>query len=186
MSLWLEQSQSQECVMFCPCLISLGTTLQNTELDLYRFFFLTLLWTRRSSRSNLILMSCQLHRVTSGQSNSGHKQIHISKLFPRIYQPSVKSIYETNHLANTNIHTQTSDTNFWRVSPFNITPVKRAHKARRCWYRRPFRLIYRYQVKDMQVEGVTIHIQVEGVTILIQVGVTFLIQLYCQMSIQLH
>ena len=36
---------------------------------------------RESSGSNWILMSCQPHRVTSGQSNSGHKQIHISKLF---------------------------------------------------------------------------------------------------------
>ena len=35
---------------------------------------------------------------------------------------------------------QTSVRNFQRVSPFNITPVKRAHKARTCWYRRPFRL----------------------------------------------
>ena len=30
--------------------------------------------------SNWILMSCQPHRVTSGQSNSGQKQMHISKL----------------------------------------------------------------------------------------------------------
>ena len=30
-------------------------------------------------------MSCQPHRVTSGQSNSGHKQMHISKLFLYIY-----------------------------------------------------------------------------------------------------
>ena len=37
-----------------------------------------------SSSSNWILMSCQPHRVTSGQSNSGHKQIHISKLFSRV------------------------------------------------------------------------------------------------------
>ena len=103
----------------------------------------------RISSSNWILMSCQPHRVTSGHSNSGHKQIHISKLFPRIYQPSVKSIYKTNHFTNIkHTHTQTSDTNFRRVSPFNITPVKRAHKARTCWYRRPFRLIYRYQVKE--------------------------------------
>ena len=50
------------------------------------------------------------------------------------------------------MHTQTSDTNFRRVSPFNITPVKRAHKARTCWYRRPFRLIYRYQVKEKRKE----------------------------------
>ena len=60
-----------------------------------------------SSTSNWILMSCQPHRVTSGHSNSGHKQIHISKLFPRIYQPSVKSIYKTNHFTNMK-HTHTN------------------------------------------------------------------------------
>ena len=125
--------------------------------------------TGSSSSSNWILMSCQPHRVTSGQSNSGHKQIHVSKslsfltyistlcqVFSHIYQPSVKSshiyinpfvksIYKTNHKSK---HTQTWDTNFWRVSPFNITTVKRAHKARTCWYRRPFCLIYWYQVKE--------------------------------------
>ena len=53
-----------------------------------------------SSSSNWILMFCQPHRVTSGQSNSGHKQIHISKLFSHIYQPSVKSLYKTDHFAN--------------------------------------------------------------------------------------
>ena len=56
---------------------------------------------RFSSRSSSwILMSCQQHRVTSGQSNSGRKQIHISKLISHIYQPSVKSIYKTNRFAN--------------------------------------------------------------------------------------
>ena len=53
-----------------------------------------LLW-ESSSISNWILMSCQPHRVTSGQSNSGHKQINISILFSHLYQPSVKSIYKT-------------------------------------------------------------------------------------------
>ena len=37
------------------------------------------------SSSNWILMSCQPHRVTPGKSNSGHKQIHISKLFSHNY-----------------------------------------------------------------------------------------------------
>ena len=53
-----------------------------------------------TSSSNWILMSCQPHRATSGQSNSGQKQIHISKLFSHIYQPSVKSIYKTSHFTN--------------------------------------------------------------------------------------
>ena len=57
--------------------------------------------------SNWILMSCQPHRVTSGQSNSGHEQIHISKFFSHIYQPSVKSIYKTNHFTNIK-HTYTN------------------------------------------------------------------------------
>ena len=41
------------------------------------------LWCTRSSNSKWILMSCQPQghlRVTSGQLNSDHKQIHISKL----------------------------------------------------------------------------------------------------------
>ena len=103
---------------------------------------------RSGGSSNWILMSCQPHRVTSGQSNSGHKQIHISKLFLHIYQPSLKSIYKTNHFVNI----KPSYTNI-RVSPFNITPVKRAHKARTCWYRRPFRLIYRYHDKEKYKKG---------------------------------
>ena len=36
-------------------------------------------------------------------------------------------------------HTKTSDTNFRRISPFGITPVEKAHKARTRWYRGPFR-----------------------------------------------
>ena len=59
------------------------------------------------SSSNWILMSCQPHRVTSGQSNSGHKQIHISKLFSHIYQPSLKSVSKTNQFANIK-HTYTN------------------------------------------------------------------------------
>ena len=73
---------------------------------------------RCSSSSNWILMSCQPHRITPRQSNSCHKQIHISKLFSHIYQtqviskytflnsshiyiyqPSVKSVYKNNHFA---------------------------------------------------------------------------------------
>ena len=60
-----------------------------------------------SSSSNWILMSCQTRRVTSGQPNSGHKQIHISNLFSHIYQPVVKSIYKTNHFTNIK-HTYTN------------------------------------------------------------------------------
>ena len=36
-------------------------------------------------------------------------------------------------------HTQTSNTKFQRISPFSITPVKKARKARTRWYRGPFR-----------------------------------------------
>ena len=91
-----------------------------------------------SSSSNQILMSCEPHRVTSGQSNSGHKQIHISKLFSRTYRPSVTSQTQ-------NIHTQTSNANFRRVSPFSTTHVKRAHKARTCWYHQGKRKRRRYK-----------------------------------------
>ena len=48
-----------------------------------------------SSNNNQILMSCQPHRVTTGQSNSGHKQIHISKLFSHRYMSTLKSSQST-------------------------------------------------------------------------------------------
>ena len=37
-----------------------------------------------------------------------------------------------------NIHKHRTQ-NFRRISPFGITPVKKAHKARTHWYRGPFR-----------------------------------------------
>ena len=48
-------------------------------------------YSQNGSSTNWILMSCQPHRVTSGQSNSGHKQIHISKLFSHAYQVSLQN-----------------------------------------------------------------------------------------------
>ena len=79
----------------------------------------------KRSSSSRILMSHQPHRITSGQ--SGHKQIHISKLL-YIYQPSVKSINKANHFANIKHKHQTQI--FEELVPFNINPVKRAHKGR--------------------------------------------------------
>ena len=38
------------------------------------------------------------------------------------------------------MHTQTSNTYFQFISPFNITPLKRAHKAKTSWYHGPFHL----------------------------------------------
>ena len=49
--------------------------------------------------SNWILMSYQPHSVTSGQPNSGHKQVYISKLLIFI-NLSVRSLHKTNHFAN--------------------------------------------------------------------------------------
>ena len=69
-----------------------------------------------SSSSNLILMSCQPHRVTSGQSNSGHSKctflnsshIYINPLSSQSTKSiSVKSIYKINHFANIK-HTYTN------------------------------------------------------------------------------
>ena len=48
-----------------------------------------------------------------------------------------KISHDTN--LHTTKHTQTSDTNFQRISPFGITPVEKAHKARTRWYGGPFR-----------------------------------------------
>ena len=58
-----------------------------------------------SSSSGWILMSCQPHRVTSGQSNSGHKQIHSSKLFSHIY---ISALCQVN-LQNQELHKHKTD-----------------------------------------------------------------------------
>ena len=79
-----------------------------------------------SSSTNWILMSCQPHRVTSGQSNLGHKQTHISKLFSHIYQPSVKSVYKTNHFTNkTYIHKH--QTQIFKDLVPSILPLLKEH-----------------------------------------------------------
>ena len=104
--------------------------------------------------SNWIGMSCQPHSVTSGQSNSGHKHIHISKL--SLSPTFVKTVHKTNQWANSkqNIHTQISGTHFRRVNPFHITyPVKRAPKARTCWDRQPFQLLMKLENMKTSFKG---------------------------------
>ena len=76
--------------------------------------------------SNWILMSCQPHMVTSGHSNSGHKQIHISKLFLHIYKHSVKSVYKTSHFANIK-HTYTNIRHKFLKSVPSILPLLKEH-----------------------------------------------------------
>ena len=95
-----------------------------------------------SARSRLHSLTRVISKYTF--LNSSH--IYINPLSSQSTKPVTSQIQ--------NIHTQTSDTNFRRVSPFGITPVKTAHKARTCWYRRPFRLIYRYQVKENYRKGI--------------------------------
>ena len=94
------------------------------------YFCLPLLLSSRlssSSSSNWILMSCQPHRVTSGQSNSGHKQIHISKLFSHIYQPSVKSIYKNQSLHKHKTHIQKHQTQIFEELVPSISPLLKEH-----------------------------------------------------------
>ena len=50
-------------------------------------------------------------------------------------------------------HTQTSDTNFRRISPFGITPVEKAHKARTRWYRGPLRRFINTRFKKSIKKG---------------------------------
>ena len=70
-------------------------------------------------------MSCQPHRVTSGQSKSGHKQIHISKLFSHMYQPSV--IYKTNHFANVKRMYTNIRHKFFEVLVPSVLPLLKEH-----------------------------------------------------------
>ena len=51
-----------------------------------------------------------------------------------------------------NIHKHQTQ-NFRRVSPFGITPVEKAHKARTRWYRRPFRRFINTRLKKKYEKG---------------------------------
>ena len=96
-----------------------------------------------SSSCNWILMSCQPHRVTSGQSNSGHKQRNISKLFSHIYISTLcqvnlqnqslhkhkKSIYKTNHFTGIK-HTYTNMRNNFLREILNVLLVTASRQSR--------------------------------------------------------
>ena len=108
-----------------------------------------------SSSSNWILMSCQPHRITSGQSNSGHKQIHISTLLTYISTLCQVSL-QNQSLRKHKTYIHKHQTQIFEEFVSSITPVKRTHKARTCWYCQPFRLIYRSQVKEIYKKGMEI------------------------------
>ncbi|WP_419583413.1 hypothetical protein, partial [Thiolapillus sp.] len=53
------------------------------------------------------------------------------------YPQTTKSVMTQIYIKQ-NIHKHQTQ-NFRRISPFGITPVEKAHKARTNWYRGPFR-----------------------------------------------
>ena len=76
------------------------------------------------------------HRVTQGQSNSAICKLAFQNASPIQTFSQVSPLKPVPIYTNLKqiIHTRISNTSFRRVSLFNITPVKRAHKARTCWY----------------------------------------------------
>ena len=71
-------------------------------------------------------MSCQPHRVTSGQSDSGHKQIHISKLFSHIYQPSQVNL-QNQSLRKHKTYTHKHQTQIFEELVPSILPLLKEH-----------------------------------------------------------
>ena len=72
-----------------------------------------------------------LSPIYSARKSSNHK------LSTTTTTKNTKSVL-TQICLKQNVHT-TRTQNFRRISPFGITPVKKAHKARTRWYRGPFR-----------------------------------------------
>ena len=50
-----------------------------------------------------------------------------------------------------NIHKHWTQ-NFRKISPFGITPVEKAHKARTCWFRGPFRRFINTRFKKKSIK----------------------------------
>ena len=109
-----------------------------------------------NSSSNWILMSCQPYRVTSEQSNSGHKQIHISKLFSQCINPLLSQSTKPITLQTWNIYTNIKHI-FEQLFTSILPLLQKSHKARTCWYHRPFHLIYWYWVKEKSKKGMDRH-----------------------------
>ena len=79
-----------------------------------------------SSSSNWILMSCQPHRVTSGQSNSGHKQIHINSSHVYIYMNPLSSQFTKPITSQTN-HTYKHQLQIFEELVPSILPLLKEH-----------------------------------------------------------
>ena len=50
------------------------------------------------------------------------------------------------------MYTQTPNVNIQKVSHFSITLVKKAYKARTCWYHQTFCVIDQYQINEKSIE----------------------------------
>ena len=102
----------------------------------------------------LILASSQPNRVNSGWSNSCQSSSHLYINPFSLTVRSTKSIRLHKHKAKqtyTNIKYIFEE---WvpLTLPLPRKKGKKAHKARTCWYRRPFRLIYRFQIKENRLK----------------------------------
>ena len=110
---------------------------------------------------NILFQLCQLVSPVnhSGSPQNDQTQSHANTHFKtsQIYHinPFLESVQKTNLYTNIkqSIYLQTSNTIFQRVSPFNTTPVKKAPKARTCWYCQPVSQIYQYLIKDNCKKG---------------------------------
>ena len=82
---------------------------------------------------------------------SGSKPVcknHPARFWPMLPRWSGSDANRIRHVYWESIHAQTANINFQRLSLFSIAAVKRAHKARICWYRQSFCIIYRYQIRE--------------------------------------
>ena len=102
--------------------------------------------------SHWTLTSCQPHSHLR-MFKLSRKQTHFQNSFYTC-KPFLKPI-PTQIWNETYMITQTSNTNFQRVHPFNISLVKKAYKARTCWYHCPFCLLYWYQIKEEETKELT-------------------------------
>ena len=68
---------------------------------------------------------------------SGSYLLCMQVIKPQITHKTTKSVMTQIYMKQ-NVHKHRTQ-NFRRISPFGITPVEKAHKARTRWYRGPFR-----------------------------------------------
>ena len=113
-------------------------------------------WRERERERERILVIWYFEPCLPQRITSGPKETSICLLFTLHTSHQTTNSLKNTQLVLTQIYTEENihkrqTLNFRRISPFGITPVKNAHRARTRWYCGPFRRLINTEFKKKKV-----------------------------------